>query len=82
MASLCCESAVAAEAGGEGGGADMVSAGAGTALDLAPIPAFSVAPRGAAGSCAQEGLSEPTHIILLKKDTQLLPYRIAADSNP
>ena len=82
MASLCCESADSAEAGGGGEGAAMVSDGAGTGPDLAPIPAFSVAPRGAAGSCAQEGLSEPTHIILFKKDTQLLPYRIAADSNP
>ena len=58
MVSLCCESAVAAEAGGEGGGAAMVSAGAGTAPELDPIPAFSVAPRGAAGSCAQEGLRQ------------------------
>ena len=56
MASLCCESADSAEAGGGGEGAAMVSDGAGTGPDLAPIPAFSVAPRGAAGSCAQEGL--------------------------
>ena len=77
METLCCESADAAEAGGDGEGAAMVSAGAGTAPDLAPIPALAVAPRGAAGRCAQvsaaraaqEGLSEPTHIFLKKKDT-------------